>query len=137
MAEWCAENLRDCQAWKAEGFQISTNSNEAARLFDALLRQYVSWSECAQLDGMNKTLSKMIEAEPDAIMSRVISLGLEAMGTGRSVRLDENYRNKLKLLLKDARERGTTYEKNHAEAINMFANELVISYFSFQIKLNW
>lgn len=61
-------------------------------------------------------------------MSRVISLGLEAMGTGRSVRLDENYRNELKQLLNEACKRGTTYEINHAKAINMFANELVISY---------
>ncbi|CAG9537987.1 unnamed protein product, partial [Cercopithifilaria johnstoni] len=114
-------------AWKAEGIQISTNSNEAARLFDALLRQYVSWSECAQLGGMDKTLSKMIEAEPNAIMSRVISLGLEAMGTGRSIRLDENYQNELKQLLDDACKHGTTYEKNHAKAINMFANDKILA----------
>ncbi|VDK79041.1 unnamed protein product [Litomosoides sigmodontis] len=119
MAEWCAENLRDCQAWKAEGIQISTSSNEAARLFDALLRQYVSWSECAQLGGLDNTRSKMVEAEPNAIMSRVISLGLEAMGTGRSVRLDEKYENELKQLLNDACQYGTTYEKNHARAVNI------------------
>ncbi|VDM93244.1 unnamed protein product, partial [Onchocerca ochengi] len=101
MVEWYVENLRDCQAWKAEGIQISTSSNEAARLFDALLRQYVSWSE---------------------LMSRVISLGLEAMGTGRSIRLDQNYQNDLEQLLKDAFKYGTVYEKNHAKAIHMFAN---------------
>ncbi|VDP25301.1 unnamed protein product, partial [Onchocerca flexuosa] len=112
-------------AWKAEGIQISTSSNEAARLFDALLRQYISWSECDQLGGMDKTLSKMIEAEPNAIMSRVISMGLEAMGTGRSIRLDQNYRNDLEQLLKDAFKYGTVYEKSHAKAIHMFANELV------------
>ncbi|MCP9263891.1 Tetratricopeptide repeat protein 38 [Dirofilaria immitis] len=111
ISEWCSANLRDCQAWKAEGFQISTNSNEAARLFDALLRQYVSWTECEQLGGMDKTLSKMIEAEPNAIMSRVISLGLEAIGTGRSIRLDKNYQNELKQLLNDASKYGTIYEK--------------------------
>ncbi|EJW76593.1 hypothetical protein WUBG_12496 [Wuchereria bancrofti] len=127
MAEWCAENLRDCQAWKAEGIQISTNSNEAARLFDALLRQYVSWSDCAQLGGMDQTLRIMLEAEPNAIMSRVISLGLEVMGTGRSIRLDKNYHNELNQLLNDATKYGTIYERNHAKAIHLFANELVIA----------
>ncbi|VDN27953.1 unnamed protein product [Gongylonema pulchrum] len=138
MAEWCAENLRDCQvssskknnfaifiiflnqpAWRAEGIQISTSSNEAARLYDGLLRQYVSWSDCEKLGGMDKTHNKMIEAEPDAIMSRVISLGLEAMGTGRSLRLDEEYRNELQQLLKDALKRGTEHEKKHAKAVHI------------------
>lgn len=127
MAEWCAENLRDCQAWRAEGIQMSTSSNEAARLYDGLLRQYVSWSDCEKLGGMDKTLSKMMEAEPDAIMSRVISLGLEAMGTGRSVRLDEEYQNELKQLLKDALKRGTEHEKTHAKAVHMFANDKMVA----------
>lgn len=60
-------------------------------------------------------------------MSRVISLGLEAMGTGRSVRLDEEYQNELKQLLKDALKRGTEHEKTHAKAVHMFANELVLT----------
>uniref|UniRef100_A0AAF5PYB3 Tetratricopeptide repeat protein 38 n=3 Tax=Wuchereria bancrofti TaxID=6293 RepID=A0AAF5PYB3_WUCBA len=127
MAEWCAENLRDCQAWKAEGIQISTNSNEAARLFDALLRQYVSWSDCAQLGGMDQTLRIMLEAEPNAIMSRVISLGLEVMGTGRSIRLDKNYHNELNQLLNDATKYGTIYERNHAKAIHLFANDKMLA----------
>lgn len=62
------------------------------------------------------------------VMSRVISLGLEAMGTGRSVRLDEDYQNELKQLLNDAFKNGTTYEKNHTKAIHMFANESVNPY---------
>uniref|UniRef100_A0A915PDM2 Tetratricopeptide repeat protein 38 n=1 Tax=Setaria digitata TaxID=48799 RepID=A0A915PDM2_9BILA len=121
---------------------MSTSSNEAARLFDALLRQYVSWSECEELGGMDNTLTRMIEAEPNAskiihhfflhsllepIMSRVLSLGLEAMGTGRSVRLDVDYQNELKQLLKDALKYGTTYEKSHAKAIHMFANDKMLA----------
>lgn len=47
---------------------MSTSSNDAARLYDGLLRQYVSWSDCEKLGGMDKTLTKMMEAEPDASM---------------------------------------------------------------------
>uniref|UniRef100_A0A0M3IT79 Flagellar protein FliT n=2 Tax=Ascaris lumbricoides TaxID=6252 RepID=A0A0M3IT79_ASCLU len=66
MASWCAENLRDCQAWKDEGLAMSTTSNEASRLFDALLRQYVSWSNCEQLNGIDNTISALQKADTDA-----------------------------------------------------------------------
>lgn len=56
-------------------------------------------------------------------MSRVLSLGLEAMGTGHSVRLDEEYRHELQTLLKDAMKTGNDREKMHAKAVHMFANE--------------
>lgn len=45
---------------------MTITSNEAARLYDAVLRQYVSWSDCEQLGGIDKTLNMMIAAEPNA-----------------------------------------------------------------------
>ncbi|KHN84825.1 Tetratricopeptide repeat protein 38 [Toxocara canis] len=55
-------------------------------------------------------------------MSRVLTLGLEAMGTARSVALDEAYRNDIEQLVKDANASGNEREKMHARAISLFAN---------------
>ena len=66
MGEWCADKLRDCQAWKDEGLEISTTSNECAKYFDATLRQLVSWLDCQQLGGLETTKHKMLEADPDS-----------------------------------------------------------------------
>uniref|UniRef100_A0A915B5C3 Tetratricopeptide repeat protein 38 n=2 Tax=Parascaris TaxID=6254 RepID=A0A915B5C3_PARUN len=127
MASWCAENLRDCQAWKDEGLTMSTTSNEASRLFDGLLRQYVSWSNCEQLDGIDNTINALQKADPDAIMGRVLILGLDAMGTSRSSRLDKQYADEMTKLLNDANRIGNQREKSHAKAINLFANDQMIA----------
>jgi len=66
MGEWCADKLRDCQAWKDEGLEISTTSNECAKYYDATLRQLVSWLDCKQLGGLETTKNKMLEADPDS-----------------------------------------------------------------------
>lgn len=48
------------------GLQISGSSNEAAKLYDATLRQLVSWIDCDQLGGIISTTEQMLKAEPDS-----------------------------------------------------------------------
>lgn len=66
MGEWCGTNLRDCQAWKDEGLEMTTTSNECAKLYDATLRQLVSWLNCESLGGIDRTKHAMIDADPDS-----------------------------------------------------------------------
>ncbi|KAK0395185.1 hypothetical protein QR680_001160 [Steinernema hermaphroditum] len=120
-ADWCATNLRDCQAWKEEGLDMSTTSNEAVKMFDASLRQLVSWMNCEQLGGIEKTLSKMTSADPDAVMGQVLTLGLNALGTGKSLYRDEEYAKNLDSMVKNAEKTGNKREKLHALAVNHFA----------------
>ncbi|VDO70336.1 unnamed protein product [Heligmosomoides polygyrus] len=46
--------------------ELSTPSNECAKLFDGALRQIVSWSDCEVLGGFIKTLEDMKAADPKA-----------------------------------------------------------------------
>lgn len=55
-------------------------------------------------------------------MGRVLKLGMEALGTGRSVRVDNRFKEKLDSLVSDAISHGTPRERTHAKAVNYFAN---------------
>uniref|UniRef100_D6RH59 Tetratricopeptide repeat domain 38 n=1 Tax=Mus musculus TaxID=10090 RepID=D6RH59_MOUSE len=57
-------SLRDCQAWKNAGLPLSTTSNEACKLFDATLTQYVKWTNDKSLGGIEGCLSKLRAADP-------------------------------------------------------------------------
>ncbi|KHN83052.1 Tetratricopeptide repeat protein 38 [Toxocara canis] len=59
-------NKRLFWAWKDEGLAMTTTSNEASRLFDGLLRQYVSWADCEHLGGIENTISALQKADSDA-----------------------------------------------------------------------
>lgn len=44
---------------------MTVSSNEAAKVFDATLRQVISLTDCEKLGGINQCLTKMLEIEPD------------------------------------------------------------------------
>uniref|UniRef100_A0A672G7R2 Tetratricopeptide repeat protein 38 n=1 Tax=Salarias fasciatus TaxID=181472 RepID=A0A672G7R2_SALFA len=83
-----ASSFRDCQAWRAEGLALSTSSNEACKLYDAMLTQYVKWRNDETLGGLEGCMSAIQAADPNFVMGNVISTGLELVGTGSSPRLD-------------------------------------------------
>lgn len=54
-------------------------------------------------------------------MGRVLRLGMEALGTSRSVRVDGKFKEKLDRLVADATSYGSPREKTHAKAVSYFA----------------
>lgn len=42
---------------------VSTHSNEAAKLYDAAITQYVGWYDDDQLGGLDTTIKNMLEAD--------------------------------------------------------------------------
>lgn len=46
------------------GIRLSTPSNEAAKLYDAAISQFVGWYDDKQLDGLEGSMKKMLEADP-------------------------------------------------------------------------
>ncbi|XP_004478047.1 tetratricopeptide repeat protein 38 isoform X2 [Dasypus novemcinctus] len=114
--------LRDCQAWKDAGLPLSTLSNEACRLFDATLSQYVKWTNDQSLGGLDGCLSRLREADPTFTMGHVISNGLVLIGTGSSVRLDKELDQAVKAMVANARAQPlTARERLHVSAVEMFA----------------
>ncbi|XGW12332.1 hypothetical protein V3C99_013217 [Haemonchus contortus] len=121
MAAWCADNLRDVEGWRASGLPLSTTSNECAKLLDGAVRQFVSWTDCEQLEGLEKTLEVMESADESAVLPRAFALGVEAIGTGTSARTNAEFRKQLEQLQLDAAKNGNEREQKHAKAVQQFA----------------
>ncbi|XP_045690889.1 tetratricopeptide repeat protein 38 isoform X1 [Phyllostomus hastatus] len=114
--------LRDCQAWKDAGLPLSTPSNEACKLFDATLTQYVKWTNDKTLGGIEGCLSKLKAADPSFAMGHAISTGLVLIGTGSSVRLDKELDLAVKNMVEISnRQPLTPRERLHVSAVEAFA----------------
>lgn len=74
-----------------------------------------------------------------SVMGRVFSLGLNALGTGRSIRADPTFRVELESLMADANRRGNQRERRHARAVQLFANRWrqVTSRNAFGLSMEW
>lgn len=114
-------HLKDCQAWKDEKLEMSTTNNESAKLFDDVIHQYVTWVENDQNGGIEGTLKLLRESDPNFAMSNVLSIGLELMGTGRTVRLDTEFRTQVENLSKN--KNLNERENLHCKAVVQFAND--------------
>ncbi|XP_060162722.1 tetratricopeptide repeat protein 38 isoform X1 [Globicephala melas] len=141
--------LRDCQAWKDAGLPLSTPSNEACRLFDATLTQYVKWTNDQSLGGIEGCLSKLKAADPtfdpkpgpktefqtpadtlplsrlglgSPALGHAIANGLILIGTGSSVRLDEELDLAVKTMVEISKTQTLTRrERLHVSAVETFA----------------
>ena len=68
-------NTRDCQAWKDAGLEMSTTSNEAAKLLDHAIDQMFCHVADPAMGGVIGTVDKMLEADPDFFMAKIFSIG--------------------------------------------------------------
>uniref|UniRef100_A0A9J8A698 Tetratricopeptide repeat protein 38 n=1 Tax=Cyprinus carpio carpio TaxID=630221 RepID=A0A9J8A698_CYPCA len=109
-------------AWKSEGLPLSTSSNEACKLYDAILSQYVSWRNNETLGGIEGCITAVKAADPDFVMGHVISTGLELVGTGSSVLRDERLASAVRRTLELANTQElTSRERNHVKAVELFS----------------
>lgn len=51
--------------WINEGMPLSTQSNEAAKLYDAAITQYIGWYDDVNVNGLSGSLDKMLEEDPN------------------------------------------------------------------------
>ncbi|XP_011790142.1 PREDICTED: tetratricopeptide repeat protein 38 isoform X2 [Colobus angolensis palliatus] len=124
--------LRDCQAWKDARLPLSTTSNEACKLFDATLTQYVKWTNDKSLGGIEGCLSKLKAADPTFAMGHAISTGLVLIGTGSSVKLDKELDLAVKTMVEISRTQPLTRrEQLHVSAVETFAKGYVKGIYSF------
>lgn len=113
-------NWRDLQAWSDAGLQLSTTSNEAAKLYDAIVTQYVAWYDEPSVGGIEKCIEKIQQEDENFVMGKVLAAGLELIGTGNSVKLDKELEKGVNLL-KCMKDGISKREKLHVEAIEHFA----------------
>uniref|UniRef100_A0A3Q1G6R1 Tetratricopeptide repeat protein 38 n=1 Tax=Acanthochromis polyacanthus TaxID=80966 RepID=A0A3Q1G6R1_9TELE len=117
-----AESYRDCQAWRAEGLPLSTSSNEACKLYDAILTQYVKWRNDETLGGVEGCVSAIQAADPNFVMGHVISTGLELVATTSSTRLDKRLASAVKQTVELANSQDISpRERLHVKAVELFS----------------
>ncbi|KAM3869793.1 LOW QUALITY PROTEIN: tetratricopeptide repeat protein 38 [Diretmus argenteus] len=117
-----ASSFRDCKAWRAEGLPLSTSSNEACKLYDATLTQYVTWRSDETLGGIEGCMSAVKAADPDFVMGHVISTGLQLVGTGSSIRLDEHLASAVRRTVELATTQDISpRERLHVRAVELFS----------------
>ncbi|XP_019118239.1 tetratricopeptide repeat protein 38 [Larimichthys crocea] len=116
-------SFRDCQAWRAEGLPLSTTSNEACKLYDAILNQYVKWRNDETLGGIEGCISAMQAADPNFVMGHVISTGLELVATTSSTRLNERLASAVKRTVELANSQDISpRERLHVKAMELFSH---------------
>ncbi|XP_053478809.1 tetratricopeptide repeat protein 38 [Ictalurus furcatus] len=117
-----ASSFRDCAAWRAEGLPLSTSSNQACKLYDAILTQYVTWRNDETLGGIEGCMAAVQAADPDFVMGHVIGTGLQLVGTGSSVLQDQTLAGAVRKTLDLAScQELTAREKQHVKAIDLFS----------------
>ncbi|XP_066931074.1 tetratricopeptide repeat protein 38-like [Clytia hemisphaerica] len=117
MPEVC---LKDCQAWRDVGLTMTTTSNEACKLFDDVITQYITWTESP--DGMENTVVKLLESDSNFMMGQALSIGLDMMGTGRALHLDKELAEQINKFESDFNKSEITpREKLHCQSVVYFA----------------
>lgn len=117
-------HFRDLQEWSDQGLTIkSTSSNCAVKLFDSALTQYVGWYD--DDIGMATTVEKMLNEDPNFILGRALSIGLDLIGTGTSIRRDPKLNAELidlKQLAEKCKSAIEWREYAHVQALDLLAN---------------
>lgn len=101
---------------------MSTTSNEACKLFDATLTQYVKWRNDETVGGLEGCLSALQTADPNFVMGHVISTGLDLVSTTISPRLSERLSSAVRKTVELAQSQELTpRERLHVKAMQLFS----------------
>uniref|UniRef100_A0A3Q0RSY0 Tetratricopeptide repeat domain 38 n=1 Tax=Amphilophus citrinellus TaxID=61819 RepID=A0A3Q0RSY0_AMPCI len=120
-------NFRSLQAWRAEGLTLSTSSNEACKMYDAILTQYVKWRNDDSLGGIEGCISAVQAADPNFVMGHVISTGLELVATTSSTRLNERLSSAVRRTVELANSQDITpRERLHVKAMELFSHGVAV-----------
>lgn len=96
---------RDVDAWRKEGLPLSTTSNEAAKMYDATLTQVIAHMDDPTLGGLEGSVSRMLQADPDFLMGHVLATNFQIRDSTDSI------------VSLSAKNNMTDREKLHVEAV--------------------
>ncbi|KAJ8245410.1 hypothetical protein GJAV_G00270440 [Gymnothorax javanicus] len=115
-------SFRDCKAWEKDGLPLSTSSNEACKMLDAVITQYTAWRSDETLGGVEGCVSAMLAADPNFVMGHVMRTGLELIGTGTSARINQRLAGDVTRLVELAAAQDLSpREKLHVRAVELFS----------------
>uniref|UniRef100_A0A7N8WPX8 Tetratricopeptide repeat protein 38 n=1 Tax=Mastacembelus armatus TaxID=205130 RepID=A0A7N8WPX8_9TELE len=105
------------------GLPLSSSSNEACKLYDAILTQYVKWRNDETLGGFEGCIAAIQAADPNFVMGHVISTGLELVATTSSTRLNERLASAVRQTVELANSQDISpRERLHVKAMELFSH---------------
>ncbi|XP_033109119.1 tetratricopeptide repeat protein 38-like [Anneissia japonica] len=114
---------RDSKAWLDTGLSLSSTSNEACKLYDAALTQYIGWYDEPSVGGLEATLEALLKSDPSFVMGRVISNGLELLGTGTNIDLNLDLKKNIDEMVDLSMSNSISQrEKYHVSAIKFLSD---------------
>ncbi|KAI1290172.1 Tetratricopeptide repeat protein 38 [Halotydeus destructor] len=116
------DHFRGIAEWLNDGIPLSTESNEAARLYDAAVSQFVGWYDDPKSGGLEATIKKMVEVDPIFVGGKALQLGIYILSmpsTAQRVQFESDLKE-LRQLAEG--ERVPYREKKHVEAVVKFAS---------------
>ncbi|XP_072015550.1 tetratricopeptide repeat protein 38-like [Amphiura filiformis] len=114
---------RDCAEWQRQGLKLSTTSNQAAKIYDAVLSQRVSMYDDPSVGGMEQSLKTLQAADPQFVMGQVMSVGMSLFSTSDTIDNNPELRDKVNALVVHADKSDITpREQKHVDAINLYAD---------------
>lgn len=115
-------NWRGCKEWANEGVPITTTSDEASKMFDAVLSQYVGWYEDSSLGGIENSINKMVDADQDFVLGHVIKNGIKLSGLSTNMELNSEFRETINYMLDIAKKQAISDRENkHVSAVALWA----------------
>ncbi|XP_072015549.1 tetratricopeptide repeat protein 38-like [Amphiura filiformis] len=113
---------RDCQAWSNFGLPLSTTSNEAAKMYDAVVAQYVGVYSDKSVGGIRKALGTMTDADPNFVLGSALANILSVCGTSQNANTNDDIRKSIdKMMMMMNNNNITARERLHVEAVKCFA----------------
>ncbi|XP_070535300.1 tetratricopeptide repeat protein 38-like [Ptychodera flava] len=128
-------NYKDCQEWKKVGFPLSTTSNEAAKMYDAAVTQYMRGYSDDSVGDIGTCLRKMFMADPEFVLGHAFKNGLMLLGGGASVRTNSDLKNNIDKMVTMAKKADVNpLEKLHVEAVKLYSAGNIRSLYAFGLE---
>ncbi|KAJ6647271.1 Tetratricopeptide repeat protein 38 [Pseudolycoriella hygida] len=113
------DKFRGVLEWLNEGIPLNTQSNEAAKLYDATITQYVGLYDDVHVNGISGSLNKMLEEDPNFIAGKALKYGLEIMSTAETTRINKQLANNVNDLVAEvaSNTNASFRDRKHVEAV--------------------
>jgi len=113
---------RDVAAWASAGLALSTGNDEAAKMFDAALTQFIGYYEDRETEGLGGAIQQCLQADEDCVMGHVMGNIYEYLTMACGAFDDPSKAHVGEMSIKAQDPRTTERERKHALAVQQLAD---------------
>jgi len=113
---------RDVSSWAAAGLALSTGNDEAAKMFDSALTQFIGYFEDRETEGLGGAIQQCLQADSDCIMGHVIGNIYEYLTMACGAFDDPSKAHVGEMSLKAQEGHATERERKHVLAVQQLAD---------------